>query len=223
MRLGVLFSGGKDSLYATYLASQREKIVCLITLVSENKESYMFHTPNIELTDIQAKIINLPLIKVKTQGKKELELKDLKKAIKNAKSKYKIQGIVTGTIASTYQSSRIQKICNKLNLYCFNPLWQKDQFELLNELIKNKFEVIITQIAAEGLTEEWLGKNITKKIIEELKNLTQKYKINPSLEGGEGESLVLNCPLYKRRLKIVQANRIMYTKHNGYLEIIKIK
>lgn len=223
MRLGVLFSGGKDSLYATYLASQREKIVCLITLVSENKESYMFHTPNIELTDIQAKIINLPLIKVKTQGKKELELKDLKKAIKNAKSKYKIQGIVTGTIASTYQSSRIQKICNKLNLYCFNPLWQKDQFELLNDLIKNRFEVIITQIAAEGLTEEWLGKNITKKIIEELKNLTQKYKINPSLEGGEGESLVLNCPLYKRRLKIVQANRIMYTKHNGYLEIIKIK
>ena len=125
MRLGVLFSGGKDSLFAAYLASKTDKLACLITIISENKESYMFHTSNIHLANIQAKSLNLPLITVKTKGKKEQELKDLKKAIKQAKSKHKIEGIVTGTIASTYQSTRIQKICNRLNLHCFNPLWQK--------------------------------------------------------------------------------------------------
>ena len=52
--------------------------------------------------------------------------------------KYKIQGIVTGAVESVYQSSRIQKICDKLKLECFNPLWKKEQFELLEDLIKNK-------------------------------------------------------------------------------------
>ncbi|MCK5594341.1 MAG: TIGR00289 family protein, partial [Candidatus Aenigmarchaeota archaeon] len=44
MKLGVLFSGGKDSTYALDIAMQKEEVVCLIAIVSKNKESYMFHT-----------------------------------------------------------------------------------------------------------------------------------------------------------------------------------
>ena len=42
MKLGVLFSGGKDSSLALYKAG---KVEVLITLDSKNKDSYMFHTP----------------------------------------------------------------------------------------------------------------------------------------------------------------------------------
>ena len=135
MKLAVLFSGGKDSTYALYLAKRfNHEISCLITLDSKNKDSYMFHTP-INKVDSIAKKINLPLIKISTAGEKEKELIDLKKAIELAIKKYEIEGVVTGAVASTYQTSRIQKICNELDVYCFNPLWQKDQVELLNELI----------------------------------------------------------------------------------------
>ena len=179
----------------------------------------MFHTPNIEWTEMQAEALQLPLIKVKTTGKKETEVKDLKKAINIAKQKYNITGIVTGTIASTYQATRIQKICNELKIYCFNPLWQKDQEELLNEIVENKFEVIITQIAAEGFNKDWLGKIITKKTINELKKLNKKYKISLAFEGGEGETFVLNSPLHKKRLKIKTTGKIMH----GYSGILEIK
>jgi len=54
MKLGVLFSGGKDSTFALHKAAEKEEVVCLITLVSENKESFMFHTPNIDVTALQA-------------------------------------------------------------------------------------------------------------------------------------------------------------------------
>ena len=55
MRLGLLFSGGKDSTYAAYLANkQGYKISCLITIISENKESFMFHTPSVEKAERQA-------------------------------------------------------------------------------------------------------------------------------------------------------------------------
>jgi diphthine-ammonia ligase len=162
----------------------------------------MFHTPSISKTIIQAKSMNVPIIQKKTKGKKESELKDLKKAIAQAKEKYRIEGIVTGAVASVYQSTRIQKICDELGLECFNPLWQKDQIELLNDLIKNKFEIIITGVSAEGLDESWLGRKIDKKFIKEVKALQEKFKINPAGEGGEFETLVLNCQLFKKPLKV---------------------
>jgi len=202
MKLGILFSGGKDSTYATYLAKEQGyTISCLISIESKNQDSYMFHTPKIELTKEQAKLMNVPIIYQKTKGEKEIELKDLKKAIKKAIKEYKIEGVITGAVESIYQASRIQKICDKLNIECFNPLWQKDQVELLNELIENKFEVIITKIATEGLNNSYVGKKLDKNLIKELITLKEKYQINPAGEGGEFETLVINCPLFKSSLK----------------------
>ena len=204
MKLGVLFSGGKDSTLATWLAKkQGYEISCLITLISKNPYSYMFHTPSIKQTEKQAKAMGFSLLKVKTMGEKEKELRDLEKAIKEAKKKYGIEGIITGAVESVYQASRVQKICDKLDLECFNPLWQKDQIELLEDLIKNKFEVIITGVFAYPLGKEWLGRKIDKKFIKDVKELNKKYKINPGGEGGEFETFVLHAPgLFKKELKI---------------------
>lgn len=203
MKIGLLLSGGKDSVYAGYLAKKlSHKLICAISIFSANKDSYMFHTPSIEKTKKQAETMKIPLIIQKTKGKKERELKDLEKAIKIAIKKYKIEGVVTGAIQSIYQSSRIQKICNKLKIECFNPLWQKDEIEYLKELIKNKFKVIITAIAAYPLDKTWLGKEINKEFINKTIKLKEKYKIHPAGEGGEFETFVLNCPLFKKELKI---------------------
>jgi asparagine synthase (glutamine-hydrolysing) len=203
MKTAVLFSGGKDSCYSAYLAKQKgNELVCLISIFSENKESYMFHTPSIKKTKEQAKVMEIPLIIQKTKGKKEEELNDLEKAIKKAKKKYKIKGIVTGAIQSVYQKSRIENICNKLNLKCINPLWEKDEIKYLEELVKNKFKVIITAVAAYPLNKTWLGREINSKFIEDVKELKDKYKIHPAGEGGEFETFVLDCPLFKKSLEI---------------------
>ncbi len=203
INLAVLFSGGKDSCYATFIAKKYGyKISCLITIDSENKESYMFHTPSISKVKHQAKAMRLPIIIKKTKGKKETELKDLESAIKSAIERYNVQGVVTGALESIYQASRVQKICTKLNIDCFNPLWQKDQNELLEELIKNKFDVIITGVFAYPLDKTWLGRKIDKKFIKDLKSLQEKYKINPAGEGGEFETFVRDCSLFKSKLKI---------------------
>jgi len=204
MKLAILFSGGKDSTYAAYLAKkQGYELTCLIAIESENKESFMFHTPSIKQTEKQASVMEIPLMVVRTKGEKEKELIDLEEGIKRAKKEYRIEGVVTGAVASVYQSTRIQMICDKLGLEVFNPLWQKNQIELLEELIKNKFEVIITGVFAYPLDKKWLGRKMDKKFIEEMKKLQEKYKINPAGEGGETESFVLNCPLFKKKLKII--------------------
>ncbi len=203
MKVGVLFSGGKDSAFAAYLAKKEgHELACLISIFSKNDYSYMFHTPSISKVEKQAEVMEIPLIKFQTKGEKELELQDLKKAVLEAKEKFNIDAIITGAVASVYQASRVQKICEELELKVINPLWQVNQIELLEDLIKNDFEVIITGIAAYPLDERWLGRKIDQKFIEETKELQKKYGINPVGEGGEFESFVLNCPLFKKRLKI---------------------
>ncbi|MFZ5955123.1 MAG: diphthine--ammonia ligase [Nanoarchaeota archaeon] len=222
MKLGVLFSGGKDSCFALYLAKKYgHDIRCLISIYSENKESFMFHTPSISSVKEQATVLQIPLIMQKTKGSKELELNDLEKAIKEAKEQYKIEGIVTGAIESAYQSSRIQNICNKFKLDVFNPLWQKDQIELLNDLINNDFNIILTGIFAYPLNKSWLGRRIDKDFIRELNILKEKFKINPAGEGGEFESFVLNCPLFKRELKIIDSKT--YGEGNSWRMELKVR
>jgi diphthine-ammonia ligase len=205
MKLGLLFSGGKDSTYAGFLAlRQGYEIPCLISMLSENKNSYMFHTPSISKTQKQAKAMNIPLIIGKTKGEMEKELKDLENAIKKAKKKYKIEGIVSGALNSAYQASRIQRICDKLKLECFNPLWQVNETEYINDLIKNKFKVITVGVFAYPLDDDWLGEKIDAKFLEEIKKLNVKYGINPAGEGGEFETFVLNCPIFSRELKVTK-------------------
>ena len=203
MKLGVLFSGGKDSTYAAYLAKKAgNELTCLITIFSENIDSYMFHTQKIELTKKQAKLMNLPIITKSTRGVKEEELNDLESAIKLAINKYQIQGITTGALHSQYQASRIQAICDKLKIKCINPLWHKDEISYLNELINSKFKVVVTKTAAEGLDNKWIRREIDKNFIEDIKVLNKKWGIHPAGEGGEFETLVLNCPLFKEELKV---------------------
>jgi ABC transporter with metal-binding/Fe-S-binding domain ATP-binding protein len=205
MRLGVLFSGGKDSTLALHLAAEKEEVACLITVVSKNKESYMFHTPNIDVTVLQAEALGLPLVSVVTEGKKEEELADLEKAIIDAKSKFQIDGVVTGAVESVYQASRIQRICNKLDVWSFNPLWKYDQKALLETLVEKSFKVIISGVFAYPLDEKWLGKQIDASVIARLVDLQSQYGISPSGEGGEIETTVLEAPLYKKRIEILNS------------------
>lgn len=222
MKCAVLFSGGKDSTMAAYLVKKSGyELTCLISILSENKESYMFHTPSIEKTKFQAEAMNVPIIVQKTKGEKESELKDLEKAIKKAKEKYKIQGIVTGALYSNYQASRIQKICDKLKLKCINPLWHKDEIEYWKELFNNDFEIMIVGVASDGLNEEWLGKIINKENFKKLKELSKKFQFHLAFEGGEAETFVVDCPLFNKKIKIIEGNKAWYG-NSGKYEIKKL-
>jgi diphthine-ammonia ligase len=203
MRLGVLFSGGKDSTLALHKAAEKEEATCLITLISENKESYMFHTPNIEVTALQAAALDLPLIKRVTEGKPEAELKDLEAAIAQAIKDFQIEGVVTGAVESVYQASRIQRICNRLDVWCFNPLWKKNQKALLNEIVAAGFKVIISGVFAYPLDRTWLGKQIDETMIARLVALSKQYSLSPSGEGGEIETTVLDAPLFKKKIEVL--------------------
>ena len=203
MRLGILFSGGKDSTLALHKAAEKEEVTCLITLVSQNKESYMFHTPNIDITALQAEALGLPLITKVTEGEPEEELGDLEVAIVQAVKRFNIEGVVTGGVESVYQAARIQHICNRLGIWCFNPLWKRNQKALMEEIVAKGFKVIISGVFAYPLDKSWLGKQIDQDLTEKLVALSKEYGLSPSGEGGEIETTVLDAPLFNKKIEVL--------------------
>ncbi len=165
----------------------------------------MFHTPNIHLVDMQAEALGIPLLVQETEGEKEHELADLKKAIVQAQKKYGIEGVVTGALASSYQRDRIEKVCDELGLTVFSPLWHKDQEQELHEIIDAGFEFIIVKVASEGFDKTWLGHVITEKDINRLVELHKKTGLNIAFEGGEAETLMIDGPLFKKRIEIEES------------------
>ena len=220
MRFGALLSGGKDSLYAAWKVVQMgSDIACFITIRSKNAESYMFHTPNISLTRLQAEASAIPLIEQETEGIEEKELLDLATSIHCASEKFHLDGIVTGAIQSVYQATRIERICHQEGLWCISPLWQCDQETYVRSLADEGFEVIVAGVFADSLDASWLGTHIDRTFVDRLKKVSGKYQISIAGEGGEYESFVLNAPFFKKRI-IIEKAEILFKHGAGNYRII---
>jgi predicted ATP pyrophosphatase (TIGR00289 family) len=219
MRVAVLATGGKDSALALYKATNAGyEIKYLVSMIPLSEDSWMFHYPNINLVDLFAEAVEIPLVKAETSGVKEKEVEDLKRLIE----KLDIDGIVSGAIASTYQKTRIEKICKELKLECITPLWHTDPLTLLKEILALKFEAIITGVYAYGFNKKWLGRKIDHATIEDLKELNKQYGVSLVGEGGEYETLVLDAQFFKKRIKILEADTV-WKSESGYFLVKKAK
>ncbi|WP_296885647.1 TIGR00289 family protein [uncultured Methanobrevibacter sp.] len=217
MKVAVLFSGGKDSTMAVYNALESgHDVEYLLAMKSANDESYMFHVPNIHLTDLLAEAMDIPIISVETDGIKEEELKDLKGGFEKLKD-LGIEAIYTGALYSNYQKSRIEKLADEVGLKAVSPYWHVDELEYMNLIVSLGFEVIISGVSAYGLDEKWLGRKIDEKCIDDLIRLNEKVGINLAFEGGEAETLVLDGPIFKKRVKILKDKKQWYVDSGLYI------
>jgi len=217
MRVAALFSGGKDSVFAVYITKQYGwEVTSLVSLLPEQPDSWMFHSINIHLTDLLAEALDIPLVKRGTKAKKEEELADLKQLLQNLQ----IDGVVSGAIASEYQRTRIEKICDELGIKSFTPLWHKHQELLVRDQVKAGFHIIVVGVFAEGFDETWLGRTIDEETIDELVLLQKKQEINIAGEGGEYETLVLSGPMFSKRLMIDESQK-EWNRDSGVFQVKK--
>ncbi len=199
MRLASLFSGGKDSTFATYLMEQQGHVVDeLVGIIPADKYSWVFHTPNLHLLPLMAEAMGKRLVTATSSGTEESDLYALRKALEPLE----VDGVITGAIASDYQWDRINGVCEELGLRTFSPLWRKGQGMLMRELLDANIKVMMIGVFAEGIDRSWLGRIVDEKALNDLKALAEQRSINLSGEGGEYESLVLSSPLHKAAIKI---------------------
>jgi diphthine-ammonia ligase len=221
MKLASLFSGGKDSTYAIYVAKkQGHDVKCLLSIFPKSDESHLLHHPNMKWTKLQSESMNIPQLTIaSTSDETDDELILIENLLQNAKEQFHIEGLVHGGIQSKFQKDKFENICSKLNLKVIAPLWNTDPEHYMNELVDSEFDFIMTTVSSDGLDDSWLGKTISKSDIISLKHLSEKFGFNLNFEGGEAETFVTNCPLFTNSIKINQSEK-KWDGYRGRFEIV---
>lgn len=213
MKTAILFSGGKDSTMALYWCLQNAyNVKYLVSAFPANPDSMLFHTSNIELVRLISEAIGIELVEVQITAQDDKgESKELKAALKKLiansqqpKAK-QIDSIAVGGVSSNYQGKIFGKIAEELGVEFLAPYWNVPHETLIQEAIDAGFEIIFTSVSADGLDEKWLGRTLDSATFEELKQLSKKYRINIGGEGGEYCTTVIDGPIFKKKIKILEA------------------
>ena len=220
MKLAALYSGGKDSTFAISCAQDLgHRVACLITMHPIADDSALFHYPNSWVTEYLADAMQIPLMGFQVSGRsKEDEMKALEEAIVQVKSLHEIDGIVYGGISSNYQKQAFEQVCVRQRIAAVAPLWNSEPERYITELFKRGFRIIIAGVSTMGLDKGWLGRELDKEAIDKLMSVSKKCGFNLTFEGGEAETLVIDCPLYCKRLQI-NAATTYWDGQRGIFEI----
>ncbi len=217
MRVEVLVTSGKESALALHRVLKKEyEVKYLVTMLPQREDSWMFHYPNIHMTNLFSEAVGIPLVKAKTSGIKEAELEDLKRLL----AQLDVDAVVSGGISSQYQKKRIDKVCEELGLKHVAPLWHEEPLKLLREIIELKMETIIVGVFAHGFDQTWLGRKIDETAIKGLIELNKKFQVSLVGEGGEYETLVLDAPFFKKKIELIETEKI-WKGESGHLLVKK--
>ena len=216
MRLAALISGGKDSIYALTCALREHEVGELVN-VQPVEDSLLYHVPCAHLTPLIAQAVGIPLVSGVSSSHED-ELVVLEGLLRGLEA----DGIVAGTIASNYQMSRLKKLCDQLHMELYAPLWNKGGERLLRAMARS-MHITIVQVAADGMDESWLGRTLDEKAVDDLSILHRKYGVHIMGEGGEYETLVLDAPIFHRRIRIINCEKKWFDEQcRGYVEISEL-
>ncbi|MCE4617369.1 MAG: diphthine--ammonia ligase [Desulfurococcales archaeon] len=196
-----LVSSGKDSNYALlWAASHGFNVECTITFHPRNRESWMLQTINTELAALQSRAMGLRNLSYIVSGEKEIEVEEIKSALRDAAEKFGFDYLVVGALRSDYQRLRLEVVGEEIGVKLVSPAWWCNQEVYLRVLVDSGVEFVLTRVAAYGLKTGFLGRVVDEDMVDNIILLSRKFGFNPAFEGGEAETLAVYTPLYRNRL-----------------------
>ena len=227
MDVAVMYSGGKDSNYAVdYALQQGWNVKYLLSVKPTRTDCYLFHFATVEHTPLQAKALGIRHYLLGcdvADPKEEAAIVEKFVAQKQRSSAEKVGAVVLG--GTGLQATQIRSIQEALRPYAIEVFAAHSGFEhldVLREMIGRGYEMMITQVASEGLPS-WLGRKITKDNIAQLEKDSVRYGFHVGGEGGYYDSFVLDAPTFKRRIVVEDSEKVMEDAYSGHVVIKKLK
>ncbi len=204
MRVAALLSGGKDSVCAVETARGHGwDVVGALIVKPAQDDAWMFHTPALGAAEGVAQCLGLPVVAVPVRSGAVEEVQDLEAALARLKTEWRLDGFVSGAIASEYQRTRLEAIGHRLGLKSFMPLWHKEPAGYVRSLVRGGWDIRFSRTAAEGVPNAWCGERLDEAKL--LAMAAHKARPHVAGEGGEYETLVLDAPCFRRRLVVETA------------------
>ncbi|KAH8867575.1 Diphthine--ammonia ligase [Schistosoma japonicum] len=185
-------------------------------------DSFMYQSVGSEAIGLISSALKVPLYQMELhklcQCKRMLyhecaddEVEELYKILSRVLSEIpEITGVSSGAILSDYQRYRIENVTFRLGLRSLCFLWQRRQQELLEDIISAGIEAIIIKIASFGLTiENFLGFRLSDVMSKLCQLSTPPWSLNVCGEGGEFETITLDCPIFHSRIQLTSEPEIV--------------
>lgn len=225
MDVAILYSGGKDSTFAIQHAIEKGwDIKYLISVKPTRKDCFLFHYATVEQTKALAEMLGMPHFYVKCRVSdpvKEAEI--VREIVEKQQGKNKIDAVVLGgTGLQETQLKSIQDALRPFKVDAFASHAGEDHDLVMEQMLRNGYEILITQIASDGL-KEWLGKKITRDNFAQLKKDSVKYGFHIGFEGGYADTLVIDCPIFQKRMVIDDMSITYEDEYCGHVEIKKCR
>ncbi len=214
MKAFVSWSGGKETLLACYKIMQRQdiKIAYFLNMASEDGRRSRSHGVSSELLKAQAQAAGIPIIQRRTTWENYEE--EFKKAVLELKKKGINTGIF-GDIDLEEHREWVERVCADIGIKPILPLWGRKREEILREFIQAGFRAMVVTTAVNFLSIEWLGRQVNRKFIEDLKTLKD---IDLCGEKGEYHTFVYDGPIFKKPVELILGEKVLNNKH-WFLEL----
>lgn len=196
------WSGGKDSCFACYRAMCRGyNISYLVNFISKEYKRVSFHGTEDRLIQLQAEALGIPLLQKETTGNGYEQ--EFKEAVQSLISKG-IKGMIFGDIYLQEHKDWVERVCGELGIEAVEPLWGEEPEKILLEFIDAGFEAIIVSAKADLFGKEWIGQKVDRDFFKYVK----ENSIDICGENGEYHTLVVNGPVFKKKLRITESKAI---------------
>ncbi len=214
----VSWSGGKDCCLALNRAvNSGLDVRYLANMVTEDGQRSCSHGISAAVIKKQAEALGIPIAQQPTTN-------DTYESVFVATLKgFKQEGItggVFGDIDFNAHREWIERVCAGAGITPRLPLWLEEQPKLMAEFIAAGFKSVVVAVKADILGKEALGRIVDREFVEYIAGLNKH--ITPCGEAGEFHTLVIDGPLFKKRLAITESARVTRGEHH-FLEILKIE
>jgi uncharacterized protein (TIGR00290 family) len=140
--------------------------------------------------------------------------------VKNAVlAEEKVDAVILGGIGlQETQLRSIQKALMPHGIEVFAAHAGDDHVSVMKQMIAKGYKFMITQVAADGLNEKWLGKMLaTDKDVDELVACADKYGFHAGGEGGHYDTFTIDGPLFSHALDVSIKDKRMETYCSGHV------
>lgn len=194
----LFWSGGKDSNLALTRLKRNDQfeVTGLVTVINPTKNTVKYHgIPEALLVD-QAKLLNLPLIRIYIEA--DATNDEYLEIITKKLLPFTLKGIKHFAFGDIHlediRNFRL-KMCAQLNVTAVFPLWGESSEKLLNEYFELNHQAIITSVYRTKLDNSYLAKLYDRDWISRLPE-----NIDPLGENGEFHTFATFSPYFKMRI-----------------------
>jgi len=189
------WSSGKDAALALYytLKDDNYDVTELVTSVNANYQRVTMHGLSIDLLKAQTEAIGIKSTAIELpenpsmeEYNQIMELTTIR--LKNEGYTHSLFGDIFLEDLKQYRETELKKV----GLTGVFPLWKKNTKTLINTFLDLGFKAVIICASAKYFDEDFVGKTLTKELIEKLPE-----GVDPCGENGEFHTFCYDGPIFK--------------------------